>query len=43
MLVQKLRQDRGSIDPGVMALIGLGALLLGIWIGSQDGIEYPSH
>lgn len=35
ILVQKVKEERGGIDPGVVALVGLGALLLGIWIGSR--------
>jgi hypothetical protein len=34
-LVQKLKEDKSGIDPGVVALVGLGALLLGIWLGSK--------
>ncbi|MBI4201626.1 MAG: hypothetical protein HY532_00735 [Chloroflexi bacterium] len=35
-LVAKLEKDKGGVDPGVVALVGLGALLFGIWLGSQS-------
>jgi len=35
-LVARLQEEKGRIDPGVVALVGLGALLLGIWLGSQS-------
>ncbi len=34
-LVAKLQEDNGRVDPGVVALVGLGALLLGMWLGSR--------
>ncbi|MBI4338689.1 MAG: hypothetical protein HY680_01905 [Chloroflexi bacterium] len=35
-LTAKLKKEKGPTDPGVIALSGLGALLLGMWQGLQQ-------